>query len=297
MNLISLVGHQPIPILIPALHLQPEANTLVYTKDTQSVADRLSSLLENCSLVRVDPYRYDSTEEQLSDHIPLDGACTFNVTGGTKLMALAAYSLASEHQHPIIYLNSQFRRNVLYSFSFQDGTFSRKDRETIDELLNIDQYLRAHLPGYDVEGPHKEDGRISYGGEFEKAIRDVLDNAPEIDEVMVGVRPHGVAENIEIDLVVRVKNQVGIIEAKTGGDHPKQGIDQLTTLSRRYLGTYTHKFYIMASPPKDSRYKAVAAKNDIHVLELKSYREGQFRKQDRLRLVRRVKEKMSPPRR
>ena len=65
---------------------------------------------------------------------------------------------------------------------------------------------------------------------------------PRLDEIRSGVNLGGA---VDIDLIVRWENQVGIIETKLGSNGMKKAIDQLNTAGGRgYLGTYTQKFLV-----------------------------------------------------
>jgi predicted RecB family endonuclease len=150
-----------------------------------------------------------------------------------------------------------------------DGQFQRlAPPEELPELITIADYLNAHLPGFRVEGASQTDG-----GHFEQAVANALQEAGF--EVMIGVRPERVADQIEIDLVIRYKNQVGIAEVKLGGgEAPKKGVDQLSTAGRReYLGTYTRKFLIVARR-QNNKIRQLARESDVTLIELPDYRSG-----------------------
>jgi len=91
-------------------------------------------------------------------------------------------------------------------------------------------------------------------------------------EVKVGVTLAGA---LEVDLVVRHENQVGVIQAKTGkAACKKDGLDQLNAAcDRPYLGTYTAK--ILAVNRRWDRTQAnlreLAAAWRIHVVALPSF--------------------------
>jgi hypothetical protein len=83
------------------------------------------------------------------------------------------------------------------------------------------------------------------------------------------VRPKGVADQIEIDLMVRLANNIGIIEAKTG--IKKAGIDQLDTAGNPHnLGDYLVKLLITGRYLPRA-HKALATAQDIRVIELPGY--------------------------
>ena len=76
--------------------------------------------------------------------------------------------------------------------------------------------------------------------------------------------------SLEVDLVFRIDNQIGIAEVKTGRKAlSKEGIDQLNTAAgREYLGTYTKKFLIIDREYEQNN-KILAKERNIHVIELK----------------------------
>ena len=106
-------------------------------------------------------------------------------------------------------------------------------------------------------------------GAFEKAVHDVLQT--HVDEVLAGVKKGGA---LDIDLVIRCGNRVGIAEVKTGEKARKKvGIDQLNTAGgREFLGTYTKKFLIVDMPWDTlSNLRELAQARDITVIEVPSY--------------------------
>ena len=111
-------------------------------------------------------------------------------------------------------------------------------------------------------------------------------------EVLANVRPDGVQDQIEIDLAIRYKNQVGIAEVKSGDRHPKRGLDQLAMAgSREYLGTYTEKFLFTANAP--IKIRKLADSRQITIIELPFNQDvGQLDPTDAARLCTTVREKL-----
>jgi hypothetical protein len=86
---------------------------------------------------------------------------------------------------------------------------------------------------------------------------------------MSGVRPGAVEHQIEIDLVVRCGNNIGLVEAKTGVN--KAGIDQLDTAGNPvYLGRNANRF-LVAGRYLPRAHKALAMAQGVHVVELPNY--------------------------
>jgi hypothetical protein len=99
---------------------------------------------------------------------------------------------------------------------------------------------------------------------YEKLVYNILYG--KVDEIMKNVC---LAESLEVDLVFRIGNQVGIAEIKTKNKaRTKVGIDHLNTAgAREYLGIYTKKFYI-ADREYPSNNKELAKERNITVIEL-----------------------------
>jgi len=47
LNLIILIGEQPIPNILPALFVKPKLNIILYSQKTESVANRIYKILNN----------------------------------------------------------------------------------------------------------------------------------------------------------------------------------------------------------------------------------------------------------
>lgn len=137
----------------------------------------------------------------------------------------------------------------------------------LPELINLDDYLRAHVDDYQF-GKSKND----FGSRFEEAIAEALKEVGL--EVLVRAC---LAEALEVDLIVRHENQVGVIQAKTGqAAQKKDGLDQLSAVcDQRYLGTYTAKMLAINCQWDDTQSNLweLARAWGITILELPSFTE------------------------
>jgi len=298
MLLISLIGEQPIPNLLPIRALQPDENLLVYTDKTEPVARRLRAIISGgpdlgCDL-QVPAYHFDRTLAALRAAMPGTGEVVFNLTGGTKMMALAAYALAVQTGRPFVYIENQ--RSRLARYGFEDGGPVLQSSQELPALIDAGDYLNAHLPGFAVEGYSRDEkGRLSEGGQFEAAVHQAL--ASRLDEVLAGVRPAGVASQIEIDLVLRCGNAVGIAEVKLGGgDSGKRGLDQLKMEGEStYLGAYTSQFLITAAFKLRDPIRTLAYKRGVHIIQIPNYKPGQpLSRPDADRLAREIRQVLNP---
>jgi len=286
MNLVCLIGEQPVPNLLPILHLKPKQALLVHTnhEGSEKAAQRLRAL---CSRKQIaaelldigDAYRleriYDKLWQKVNSQPQVDWC--FNLTGGTKLMSLAAAQLAADLDKSLscVYYQTEGERGkqvgklLYYRFEKRRWIEDPSGGEVLPSLLKLDDYLRAHLDDYTCRPiSHEQDG-----WEVEEAVYQAL--TPHVDEILRNVCPSGVKDQVEIDLLIRIGNQVGVIEVKTGGSGSgKDAVDQLTTVAaREYLGTYALRF-LVTQQGKESRFKALAERLRVHVIELRDYRRG-----------------------
>jgi hypothetical protein len=285
--IVSLIGEQPIPNLLPIRYQPPQAVVLIHSDRTERAARRLERLLPGDREPVYCPasaYDIQATGRDLGKLIERRGwtatELTFNLTGGTKSMALATYLVAAEWQAPFLYLQSEGKQTRLYRYEFEaDGTPRMVDDRLLSGLITIDDYLRAYVDEYHLTGFANEEA----GRQFERAIHAPLE--PAVDEIVVGAKLLGA---LDVDLVVRCGNQVGIIEAKTGPG-VKKGIDQLNTAGgQRYLGTYTQKILVSDQRWDHTRsnLRELAEARRIKVIEVPSFGvRGQLSVEDMERLV------------
>lgn len=272
-TIISLIGEQNLPNLLPILHIKPARVILVYTDFTAEAARRLTKLIQNkikadvIPLV-VDAYNIEQTESDiLAITRPfLPTVVLVNFTGGTKMMSLAAYQAAIELNASIFYLQSQGKQTQLYRYEWDNGRYPAHFVETIPPLITIPDYLDAYLSAYQITGIANSSER---GRKFESSVYHLLEAA--VDEVCAGVK---MLNTVDIDFVIRCGNQIGIIETKTGLNKPKAGIDQLNTAGgQTYLGTYVQKFFVCDQVWGDNLQdlKQIATDRRIQIIELPSF--------------------------
>lgn len=300
--LLSLIGEQPIPNLLPIRQDRPPRTLLVHTALTRAVAERIKTIIHKettAHLCQVHPYDLSSIQQTLAQKLadlgwPKD-ELVFNLTGGTKMMMLAAFVMAAQQDSPFIYLQSEGHRSLLFRYRLERGHPKLIGQEEIPAVISASDYLNAHLPGFEIVGfaCDEETDEINIGGRFEQAIHTAL--KPHF-EVLPGVRPKGVADQIELDLVIRHGNQVGIAEVKLGGsksEGPKRGLDQLSTATRReYLGAYTTRFLITAGRLGGS-IRSLAQNAQVQLIELPAYQDGQpLSPMDANRLVQTIKTRL-----
>ena len=299
MLLISLIGEQPIPNLLLVRALQPERSILVCTDRTQAVAARLRAIIGSQPGAELDlcipAFDFDQALKRLQARLAGESGMVFNLTGGTKMMAMAAFALAVQTSSPFVYIENEHSR--LHRYRLSNNQVSAEPLQELPTLITIDEYLRAHLPGYTLTGfHHRESGELDNGGLFEQAVFNAVNG--QVDEALAGVRPAGSAGQIELDLVVRCGNQVGIAEIKLGGGpSPKNALDQLKMAGEpSYLGTYTALFLVIARAHMPSEgLEELARQRNITIIHLPDYRKGlPLSEADACRLVEMMRRRLCP---
>lgn len=151
-TMIDLMGHQPMPNLLPILEIRPDELHIIVSRDTAPIAENLryalalpaSSIAGPRSQIHhlvADPWDLLEVENLLEGLIKDIGSAEIylNLTGGTKIMALAAYRVGQRHGLPMIYLVSAQSRRLLQFV----GT-GAPERRDLTVPLPIEVHLAAH---------------------------------------------------------------------------------------------------------------------------------------------------------
>jgi hypothetical protein len=166
MNLVSLASKQIWPHVLAAQHLKPRSITLLHSLDaaeSRMPAQRLKRFFDKLQIVGKTQVRLESLpdsefseiekrfDELAAVHSWNLGETVLNVTGGNKLMALAAFRWALRRSVKTFYLE---RRNRISWFEFRDGeTFTSS--ETMDghiaDALDPVDLIRCQVEASEVE--------------------------------------------------------------------------------------------------------------------------------------------------
>ena len=275
-NLVTLVGQQPLTTLLSVRCLDPPEVLFVDTREWNNVSRHLQTLCGKERQVRLmeirDPYHPGRINQQMKKKLRKlgwsPGNTIFDMSGGIRLMAFGIYLLAMEGRSALVDVEFVRRRHRLRLYKMDGEHYALEEDVELPDLITIADYINAHAPGFEVDGFSRDKrGWVSSGGKFESTIHKTLE--PHVDEILSGVRPGAVASQIEIDTVVRCRNNVGLIEAKTGVN--KAGIDQLDTAGNpSYLGRYATKFLITGRLLPRA-HKSLALAQEIRVVELPGY--------------------------
>jgi hypothetical protein len=141
---LCLVSGQPIPNLIPLRMntLAPDKVILLVSSDMTAEAARMKRVISGWGIgvdeKPVEPYNLDEARNTFFDVLAeLDGEdVTLNITGGTKIMALAAFEVFREERRRIIYTDTQEKRILV--LSPQAGIIPFQD------VIKVSPYLASY---------------------------------------------------------------------------------------------------------------------------------------------------------
>lgn len=152
---VCLISEQPIPNLIPLLLEKPGRAIFMVSPEMTAQAERLTRVLQPRGISvdsRKIPSAYDfKTVEQACRDIAqaeISGNLVLNVTGGTKIAALAAFQFFYFNNHRIIYLDT-FNNQLLQLAPENSAT------PLLDNLIKVGDYLIA----YGMNPEHVADSR------------------------------------------------------------------------------------------------------------------------------------------
>ncbi|SRR5579875_2905920 len=281
--MVALVGEQPLPNLIPVRSYNPDSVLLVYSERTKGVYERLKAVLESKTVVyelKTDAYNIVAIIEALNAKLKTSELQSqtpeFNLTGGTKLMSLAAYQVAQQTNATMLYIESEGKRNRVYRYTWKHNQLQPPSQTWLSDCkVSLQEFFDVQLGigNWKEHGPAKDKkGQLSRGGFFEKALADTLRKRGTDYEIMAGVK--ALKDQIDIDIAIRYENQFGILEAKVGDEGKTlHGIQQLSTAAQRQmLGTYTKKFYAITVSPSPSQ-EFLRKEAHIQIIQLPGYDE------------------------
>ncbi|MDI6697108.1 MAG: hypothetical protein QME21_18835 [Anaerolineales bacterium] len=263
--LLSLIGEQPIPVLLADRALKPSHHLLAHSERTQPVAEHLHNLLPHAELLPL-PNAYDLEGLRQRLDQAWSPGMIFNLTSGTKPMAWAGYEVARRRAAPLVYLESEKKQSILYRISFEAERLHQTSQK-LPGLITLKDYLLAH-------GLTPVPSNILSNAQ-EVALQQFL--VDQVDECLHNLQYPA----FEIDFLVRRGNQAAVIEAKSGlskNGRKRFGIDQLTTVTaREYLGIYTGRIWVVAQMPgQQLQDLAKAYQIEIVLVEL-SEKAGRWR--------------------
>ncbi|WP_110513145.1 HFX_2341 family transcriptional regulator domain-containing protein [Herpetosiphon llansteffanensis] len=255
--LLSLVGAQPLPNLIPIYHLKPDLAMLIYTNETVKKANNTVDLLKSknieTEIVSTNSYDIPMITQQIEESISKlkeGNEIYFNVTGGTKPMSFAASQVARKHNFPVVYLESEAGKSKLYTYDWKDFEFHLVQETSIPPYITLEDWLDVHLGlgNWSIEQAKEP---------FEQAVIAIL----EKNNIEILSAISSLSGQLELDVIYRNGNHFGIIEIKHGKKGTKiEGTRQLNTTGLQ-LGIYSNKILIITEKPGKSQLALADASN------------------------------------
>ncbi len=144
--------------VLPVLMFMPDNVVLFTTPEEKLCADNLEKLFKakGINVVRrdnLDAYDYIRFKEAVKEKlVKTHEAVWLNVTGGTKLMALAAYEAFAEKDKKIIYCDTEHQKIITL--------FPQYDSSKLFADLTIEDYLLSY--GYTIEETKRIDNEKKY---------------------------------------------------------------------------------------------------------------------------------------
>lgn len=222
---VCLVSHQPIPNLIPLkiAGLEPKKVILLVSPDMKTQADRIEGVINSWKIETerkpIAPFDLESALETCLEVLFMLDAenVILNVTGGTKIMALAAFEAFRKMKRPILYVDTQNREIQRIHHDSEKLPF--------ESVLKIKPYLASYGQKIVSEGTDeqrvKRHGTIISAlvrevGKYERAIGVLNKYAAPLRNIRsfpieVEFEPHDISKPYVEELLVLLQKQ-GVIQ-------------------------------------------------------------------------------------
>lgn len=264
--LISLVGEQPAPNVLPFGHYEPDKMILVHTELTKELASRIACIIngrKSASIIepycKTDPFLISEIQNELLaylyEHIKPEDQLIFNLTGGTKTMEFAALDIAMNLEARAFYFQTGVKESLIHPYFFENRHLVCEKVISSVTTMTLDEYLQLYLGSYNVKGCNKN-------SHFEENVIDVLKGLGEDYEVFAGVYPV-TTPNVEFDWVLRYRHSIAIGEVKENAG--KDAVEQVNIIGQRELGTYIKKFIIHTNKLDKNNEQLMDAYGIIHI--------------------------------
>jgi hypothetical protein len=289
--MISLVGEQPAPNVLPLRYFVPGQVALVHTDRTQKFASRIAKVTGGKIVqpfCKTEAYHVDLIRAELHAYIEKHhwsgSNLIFNLTGGTKTMEFAALEVARELRAQAFYYQTENNQSLIHPYRFNGYDLVCETPIPFEANLKLDEFLRLYIEHYEMGG---------FQDDFERKVAEVMRELGPNYETLFNLRLTGVGPNVEIDWVVRFGNTFAVGEIKLHATK-KAGIDQLNGVTdQRTLGTYTKKFLISADELHPNDFELAQAYR-IKVIILPSGRKEKLSDDDVEVLIKAIKVEMEP---
>lgn len=264
MYCLTLVGEQPMPVLMPLWQL-PGITDLQFiaSSKTEDVAIRLEGIVKSDNALKgirvhdrllVSAYNLTDTQQKVSQAIydNQNQKVLINLTSGTKIMSLGCLQAAQTMDAQLLYVSTETREILFF-----DPASKKEWTEKFDISIDCYQYFNAH--GFDASPnpnfksfvppvmPPKE------GDELENTVFQLCKDTALFDHIQKNLYvrkrlPEQAGSINELDIVVTHNGSLAIGSCKSGklSNDPLYELSSLA--SRELAGIYCKKFLITSHP-------------------------------------------------
>jgi hypothetical protein len=143
---VCIISEQPIPNLLPLIFERPNKAIFLVSSEMKIQAKRLKKVVKQYGIDveerEIIAYDFDAVSKMCEDILKsyneqADGNITLNVTGGTKIAALAAFQIFYFSKRRIIYLDTA--HNKIIQLSPESQSISLKNN-----LIKMNDYLNVY---------------------------------------------------------------------------------------------------------------------------------------------------------
>lgn len=134
-----------MPNVLPVLMYKPEKVVLFETPEESQSAENLYHLFKNKNIKvervsNLNAYDFVSLKRIIHDYMKKENNVALNITGGTKLMALAAYEAFKQSSKQIFYCDTEHKQIIHLSPDYKT--------EKLVTSLSVEEYLASY--GYKI---------------------------------------------------------------------------------------------------------------------------------------------------
>lgn len=258
---ITLVGEQPIPILMPLWQLTGITDLqFVASSKTEEVAIRLEGIVRSDDALKgihvhdrllVSAYNLTDTQQKVSQAIYKQQnrqRVLVNLTSGTKIMSLGCLQAVQTLDAQLVYVSTETRELLFFHPA------SKKEwTEKFDIAIDCYQYFNAH--GFDAslnpnfKSPYPPIMPPKEGDELETSIFQLCQDSLLFDHVQKNLYvrkrlPEQVGSINELDIVITHNGSLAICSCKSGKLFNDPLYELSSLASRELAGIYCKKFLI-----------------------------------------------------
>jgi len=263
MLLLSFLGEQPLPVLLPLWATETyDATCLVPTEKTEDLANSLCEFIKHDSdlsrlklypYFKISPYDLEKAEGTIRKQLTqiqknYSGPICINLTGGTKIMSMAGMLAAFELGCPMIYVATE--KSMIIRMT-PGKSFS--ESEPLEVNISIPQYLSAYGIESSLDQSFLDPTSPTYhppkeGDELEEFVYQQALASGFFDDVKKGLfirKISSLGESIinELDVVVIRNGRLAVCSCKSGKYSKKYLAELEAVTAREKFGIYCGKVF------------------------------------------------------